>query len=121
MTAIVGRAEHLLARAGVRFGTGKLTGTLIRKTRTGGTDSDPEHDTDEYSCVVIWDRANDEERASGIIRQDERVILIGAETLTVEPLSGDRLTVAGVSYEVNRVEAIRPAGVDILYRAVLRA
>lgn len=119
--SIASQIENALSLAGSIFGDGKLTGTLTRRTRSAGTDYEPTYTSTDYTCTVLWDEVTVEERAAGIIAEDERTILIGASTLSVEPQSGDRLDVGGDSFEVKRVMSTRPGGTDLLYRAVLAA
>lgn len=68
--------------------------------------------------VVISDFAKHEIDGTLIRRTDKRVIMSGAEDA---PLMNDKLVVAGVEYEVIRIEEIKPGNVVVAYEMQVRA
>lgn len=130
MSTLAARFEDVLGRIGAVFGdSGKLTGTLERRTRkSGSTSYDPTFDREHYTCTCLWDEFTFMERAGGGIGDRDSVILIGADPgprsesgKSTAPKPGDRLTVSDETYEIRAVETVRPAGTALLYRARLRA
>ena len=116
-TQFARRVENILTRAGQQFGSGQLRGTLVRVTaRTGPTNAPTGETTVDYPFVGLWSDFSAEERASGLIEDNESVLLVGATTLTTTPRAGDKVTVGGQSYQVKAVSTTRPGGTELLHR-----
>ena len=121
--------ENVFVRLATIFDGGKkLSGTITRRTRTSSSSNyDPQYVTQSYACTCLWDEFTDKERAGGGITDNDSVILIGADPgpissagVKIQPESGDNLTVSGTTYEIKGVEAVKPGGVPVIYRAMLR-
>ena len=68
---------------------------------------------------AVWSKISIEERTAGLVEEDDRVLLIGADTLTVAPRDGDTVTVGGETLRVKAVKTTQPADVPLLYRLIL--
>ena len=111
------RVERILTRAGQNFGSGQLRGTLTRVTGHTGPVNAPTGDTtDDFPFVGLWGTFTAEERASGLIEDNESVLLVGATTLTITPRAGDTVTVGQQTYQVKSADTTRPGGTDLLHR-----
>ena len=79
-----------------------LDATLTRDVQGTATDpADPPAPTQvSYSCKAIEDTYSAGQRANGLVTADDVKILILAKTLAVSPLSGDRITIRGITRQV---------------------
>ena len=122
--ALATRFEGILARMASRFGDGKpLTGTLTRITGTTGPVFNPTPVTTDYAFVGLWGEFEAAERAGGLVEDNEALLVIGSDTLTVKPQAGDTVTLRG-STDTHKVQGImptQPGGLALIYRVkVLR-
>ena len=82
--AFPARVEKILSRIGRRFNSsGKpLEGQLVRPTSTTGPNYAPtgENAPGMYDFICLWGEFNKEERLSGLIQDNEHILLIGTET-----------------------------------------
>ena len=121
-TQFARRVERILTRAGQQFGSGQLRGTLVRVvSRSGPSNAPTSEQTQDYPFVGLWSDFSAEERASGLIEDNESVLLLGATTLTTTPRAGDKVTVGSAAYQVKSVSTTRPGGTELLHRLIVRA
>jgi len=91
------------------MGAGLLAATLTKVTygtpTTGSLTSGSNPKTATYSCRgVIEDYANREMDGTLVLMGDRRVLLLGASLPTaIVPKPGDRITIEGSTFDVNRV------------------
>lgn len=76
--------------------------------------------TSDYSVTGIIRRPRKVFMAGEVVTDDRIRFTITASGLAVVPTVGDELTISSVKYNIEEVETVRPAGVDIAYSLVLR-
>lgn len=80
-----------------------LAATLSRDTLDSSGDAvfdPPAPTTQTYSCRAIVDVYSKYLISQGMVQANERKVLILAQSLTVSPVPGDRVTVQGATYEI---------------------
>src|SRR5262245_21221785 len=86
-----------------------IDATLLRDGATTATNSpdlafDPaEPTTSEHSCLAVVETYGAMLRASGVIKSNERKVLILANSLDVTPVPNDRITVRGITFTILEV------------------
>ena len=113
--ALARRIEGTIGRLGTRFGRGPLRGTLTRKVATG-SGPNPDYAVSFYAFTCLWGTFTDAEY-SDVIEDGERILLIAASSMEVEPRAGDEIAIGRQSgLRVKRVETTAPGDVAIIYR-----
>lgn len=79
-----------------------LDATLTRTETTGGGNPwDPPSSTEvAYSCRGIHEEYAEKFRLEGLVEQGDRKVMILADSLSVEPKAGDKITIRGETFNV---------------------
>lgn len=116
------RVSAGLARAGAAVGSGSaLTGAILR---TSGADESTYPPTlgseTSYACTVVLSNyaARDRDGTNITARDVRALIAADAET---DPRNGDRLQVAGETYSIQNVDAVRPGGTVLMWECQARS
>ncbi|MCV0371666.1 hypothetical protein [Filomicrobium sp.] len=117
------KSAQTAARLIKRFGQ---TGAIRRKTRTGGTDWNPETQDIDYPCTLVVTEYSLKERESSLIGTSDKKVLISTEGVSIPayadaPASGnapterDQIVIKGRAHEVVRVDPLEPGGTVVLW------
>lgn len=95
-----------LAKAVYRAAKGIfLDATLTQVSVSGGAAYEPGSQTETaHACKVIVEAYSDHFKASGLIDQKDRKVLILAQSLSVTPKEGDKVTVSGITFTAMEVQ-----------------
>lgn len=106
-------AERLITR----FGT---AAAIVRSTSTGDAWSPTITDTD-YACEVVVTNYAQSAIDGTLIHQNDRKVLLSTKGLTITPTDGDKITVAGLTFEIVSLKPLAPGGVNVLWEVQARA
>ena len=127
--------ERLLRRVAQRTGDGKtLTGNIRRLVGRSGPVFNPVQVFHTYTITALWGAFESSERAGGLVSDgDARLFMasvankdpvpVGADQAiidapaTIAPAVGDTVTVDSVAYLIETLDATRPGGAVVLWRA----
>ncbi len=99
------------------------TGTFSPATgkTTGATD------TDYDAWGLIQSRTMDRAGTSGerffngtLIQTDDEFVMLAASGLSITPAAGDKLVISSVVYSIATLIAVKPGGVVLFYRLLVR-
>jgi hypothetical protein len=120
-----GRARRTAERLIARFGQ---PGAIRRGADTSGGDSTngltPDSgaptDSSDFTCTLVVLDYSEEERASSLIEQTDRKVLISTKGLTIEPTNDDALVVGADVLQIVSVMPLAPGPVTVLWKAQAR-
>ena len=118
---IAAEVKQALGEASSEVGSGSpLVGTIVRKGPKTGPVYDPQYGPDkEYDFNVVLSTFSLREReGTAILATDTKILCSVGE---VVPSTGDKVEVAGTTYEVYGVDPTNPGGVDIVYKLWARS
>lgn len=76
-----------------------LDASLVRKGVSGGASFDPTAAPETtYTCKAIVEAYSLKARADGLVDVNDRKVLILAESLSVIPAVGDKITIQGITF-----------------------
>lgn len=111
------RAVQTASRLIALFGA---DATLLRAS-TSGPAYDPVTTETEHACVAVALTYSLLERATTLVQEGDRRILISTAGLTITPTTADRLTFGGVTYSLQSVDPLSPASTVLLWEVRARA
>lgn len=114
-TAIASEVADAIASVG-------FAATLTRPSATGPVtpwDTTPPGDPDTFSVTVIDDGIVDRYIPGTLTTRRVRVLTIGATG--VVPAKADKITVRGVTHEIEAVKPFAPGGTDLIFEIELAA
>lgn len=95
--------------------------TLYRRGKAYISEHSPVYaDPTQYTVTVMIDRYSLREQAANLVEQGDKKVLMGSDTLTIEPTTDDWLVIDGVEYSIESIESLEPAGVSVLYEIQAR-
>jgi hypothetical protein len=112
--SLKGTARSLLAKFGQPMTLVKTTGSSYDAT-TGANTLTTSSTTDLGVILRYGDALNS--APDSLIKQDDQQIFI---QMSVAPSVTDKITVAGVNYDIVSVKPIEPAGINVLYELQVR-
>lgn len=120
-----GRARRTAERLIAKFGQ---PGAIRRGTDTSGGDStndltpDPRAPTApiDYACTLVVLDYSEQERASSLIEQTDRKVLISTKGLTIKPTNDDALVIGADVLQIVSVMPLAPGPVTVLWKAQAR-
>jgi len=117
---IAAEVSTAIAEAGAATGDGSLTGTI---SRPGAANEavypvTPVSATD-FNCTLVLTDYNARDRDGTNIRVGDIKALIAPDAPT-DPRNGDSLTVAGKTYKMIEVKAVKPGGVVLVWEVQCR-
>lgn len=98
-----------------------LAGTILRTTGADETTYPPTKGTEtEYACNVVLATYSARDRdGTQITARDVRALI--SPDAEADPRNGDRLRVGGETFDVVNVDAVKPGGVVLMWKAQLRS
>jgi hypothetical protein len=105
---IAARAKELLTRFGA-------AGAIRRKTDAGAADWDSELTATDHACTATVISYSDSEINGSSILAGDRMALVAAPDLAVDPETNDLFVWASEALKIVSVERVAPAGESVLW------
>lgn len=119
--SIAAEVSAAIAQASAEVGNGTaLQGTITRAGSPSGVFPFDPVSGSSTPCTLILSQFSDNDRAGGDVRVGDVRAMIATDGLTLDPSNGDRLTVAGRSYNLVTVSPYKPGGVVLYWIAQAR-
>lgn len=117
----VATANRLIARFGQRAAI-RRGPDLSDGDSTNDLSPEPGDETEptDHPCTLVVLDYTEEERASSLIAQTDRKVLIGSASLDIEPTTADALVIDGDEHQIVDVRPLAPGPVTVLWQAQVR-
>ena len=117
--AIQARIKKGLARAAVRTGQGKLEALIVRPGVLDESTAPPTIGASTaFTFIAMQSQFTFAERQDGNVEAGDVKFLL--ESGPVEPRNDDKIKVSGMLYEIEKLEAVAPGGVPLMWKVHAR-
>lgn len=117
--AIQSEIAAALREAGTAVGGGQFTATILRRPAPTGTPSAPVFGPDiEHPLTALDGSISVRDAGGALTGQTRRQVTL--EAGVIAPVKGDRIVLRGIVHEIDTVQIIAPAGVDLMYKVTLQ-
>lgn len=107
-----GTADRLIDKFG-QVGT-------VKRTENTGTPWNPTQTIMDYDCKLVVLSYNNKDIDGSLIKASDKKVYVSALGLTIEPMTTDKLVIAGKENTIISVKPLNPAGVSVYYECQCR-